>query len=266
MAASLSLAAVCVVAVLGLLRLVQQSRGARAESRRTLDPVPIALAATPFLIVGFQAYGGEGFYRASLFALPWLAYLGAAVCAPRGGSSRRPARESFPTHGLTAVAGSLMLLAYFGPGAAKLHIAPSDVAAEVWYERNAPEGSVRAFYTPNAPLSLSKYYASKKILPTGQPALSSLPEFDHRLHRLLGPVNVIRIRQLLLEQSATERFFMISPSQEKYAELYGLMPSRSAPALTAAFLRSPDFQVVFRDGDAYVFKLVPRRGERPAPA
>ena len=116
-AASLSLAAVCAVAVLGLLRLVQQSRGARPESRRTLDPVPIALAATPFLIVGFQAYGGEGFYRASLFALPWLAYLWGAVCAPRGGSSRRPARESFRLIGVTAVAGSLMLLAYFGPAA-----------------------------------------------------------------------------------------------------------------------------------------------------
>ncbi len=263
-AARLSLVGVCVIAVLGLLRLIQRSRDARPESRRTLDPVPIALAAAPFLIVGFQAYGGEGILRATLFALPWLAVLAAEGCAPRGGPSRRPARHSFRLIGVTAVVGSLMLLAYFGPELQN-RFTRSDVAAEVWYERNAPEGSLRAFYTPHAPLSLSKYYASKRFIPTGQPALSSLPEFDDRLHRLLGPVDVIRIRQLLLEQSATERYFMISPSQEKYAAYYGLMPARSAPALTAAFLRSPDFQVAFRDGDAYVFKLVPRREERPAP-
>jgi hypothetical protein len=136
----------------------------------------------------------------------------------------------------------------------------------VWYERNAPEGSVRAFYTPHAPLSMTKYYASKRILPNGQPALSSLPEFDHRLHGLLGPVDVIRIRQLLLESSATERYFMITPSQEKYAELYGYMLPQSAATLTAAFLRSPDFEVAFHDGDAYVFKLVPRQEDAPPPA
>ena len=227
--------------------------------------MPIALAVAPFLIVGFQAYGGEGFLRASLFALPWLALLAAEGCAPRGGPSRRPARHSFRLIGVTAVVGSLMLLAYFG-SELRDHFTQSDVAAEVWYEREAPKGSVRAFYTPHAPLQLSKYYAPKKLLPDGQPALSSLPEFDHRLHRLLGPFYAIRIRQLLLERPATERYFMITPSQEKYAELYGFMPSRSAPALTAAFLRSPDFEVAFHDGDSYVFKLVPRRGERPARA
>jgi hypothetical protein len=265
MAARLSLAVVCVIALLGLLRVVQQSRSARPESRRTVDPVPIALAAMPFLVAGFQAYGGEGVLRASLFALPWLALLAAEACAPRGGPSRRPARHSLRLIGVTAVVGSLMLLAYFGPEL-QYRFTRSDVAAEAWYERNAPEGSFRAFYAPNVPLSLSKYYRSKKILPPARPALPSQPEFDHRLHGILGPVDVIRIRQLLLEQSATERYFMMTPSQERYAELYGFMSPQSGPALTAAFLRSPDFEVAFHDGDAYVFKLVPRRGERPARA
>jgi O-antigen/teichoic acid export membrane protein len=264
-AARLSLVLVCVVAVLGLIRLVQRSRAARPERRRRVDPVPIALAAAPFLIVGFQTYGGEGFLRASLFALPWLALLAAEGCAPRGGPSRRPSRHSFRLIGVTAVVGSLMLLAYFGPELQN-RFTRSDVAAEVWYERNAPEGSLRAFYTPHAPLSMTKYYASKRMLPTGQPALSSLPEFDHRLHGLLGPVDVVRIRELLLESSATERYFMITPSQEKYAELYGYMLPQSAASLTAAFLRSPDFEVAFHDGDAYVFKLVPRPEDAPPPA
>ena len=85
---------VFVLAAFGVVRLIQQTRAARFESRRYLDPVPIALAATPMIVVWLQSYGGEGILRASLFALPWLAVLGAEICAPRaaprGGARPRP--------------------------------------------------------------------------------------------------------------------------------------------------------------------------------
>ena len=52
----------------------------------------------------------------------------------------------------------------------------------------------------------------------------------------------------------------------EYAGLYVMMPPQSAATLTAALLRSPDFEVAFHDRDAYVFKLVPRREDAPPPA
>ncbi len=105
---------VFVLAAFGVVRLIQQTRAARFESRRYLDPVPIALAATPMIVVWLQSYGGEGILRASLFALPWLAVLGAEISAPRGGPSRRRATETWRLIGVTSLVGCLMLLAYFG--------------------------------------------------------------------------------------------------------------------------------------------------------
>lgn len=255
----LLLLGVFVIAAFGAVRLIQQTRGVRPENRRLLDPVPIALAVTPMLVVWLQSYGGEGILRASLFALPWLALLGAEICGPRGGPSRRPARECFRLVGVTALVSALMLTAYFGTEK-RNHVTPADVAASTWYETNAPAGSVRAFYAPNAPLALTANYSTKRFYPDPSPALSSLPEYRHHL---LGPVDVVRLRAMLLDMGdkSAQRYFIISPSQEAYADLYGLLEPGSAPRLVEALKRSPDFTQVFHDGEAYVFQLVPREAE-----
>ena len=146
-----------------------------------------------------------------------------------------------------------MLLAYFGTEM-RSYVQRSDVAASAWFEERAPAGSFRAYMAPNFPLSMTANYATKRIFPDPEPALTALPEFQHRL---FGPVDVVRIRQLLLEHEAPERYFVISPSQENYADLYKLLPPGSVQRLIEVMLASPDFQLAFRDGDAYVFRLVP---------
>ena len=64
-----------------------------------------------------------------------------------------------------------------------------------------------------------------------------------------------------MSAKSAQRYFMISPSQAAYADLYGLHASRGRRSGLTALLRSPDFRQVFHDGDAYVFKLVPREAE-----
>ena len=155
-----------------------------------------------------------------------------------------------------------MLLAYFGTEM-RSYVQRSDVAASAWFEERAPTGSFRAYLAPSFPLSMTANYATKRIFPDPKPALTALPEFQHKLY---GPVNVLRIRQLLLEHEAPERYFVVSPSMENYAELYDLLPPGSVDRLIDSLLVSPDFQLAFRDGDAYVFKLVPRRETPPEPA
>jgi O-antigen/teichoic acid export membrane protein len=241
------------LAAFGIVRLFRLALGARPQSRRPFDPVPVALAAAPIMVVGLQSYGGEGVLRASLFALPWLAALGAESCTPRVGPSRRSARECWRLIGVSAAVGTLMLLAYFGPEK-RNHVTPADVAVSTWYEQNAPVGSVRAFLAPNAPLGLTANYASKRFYPDPEPSLTSLPAF--RLHSL-GPDDVPRIRALLLRQQGTERYFVISPSQENYSSLFKLLAPGSAQRLTLALRTSPYFQTVDHAGSAYVFRLVP---------
>ena len=193
--------------------------------------MPIALAAAPILIVGFQSYGGEGIIRASLFALPWLAALGAEICAPRSGPSRRSVAECGRLIGVSALVGTLMLVAYFGTEK-RSYVTPSDVAVAEWYEQNAPVGSARAFLAPNAPVGLTADYAAKRFLPDLNPSLTSLAAFAHSL----GPADVPRLRALLLSDEGPERYFLISPSQVAYTDLYALLPPGSAERLTNALL------------------------------
>jgi hypothetical protein len=253
---------VFVLAAFGVLRLIQQTRAARFENRRYLDPVPIALAVTPMIVVWLQSYGGEGILRASLFALPWLAVLTAEICAPRGGPSRRRATETWRLIGVSSLVGCLMLLAYFGTEM-RSYVQRSDVAASAWFEERAPAGSFRAYMASNFPLSMTANYATKRIFPDPEPALTAIPEFQHRM---FGPVDALRIRQLLLEHDAPERYFVISPSQENYAALYKLFPPGAAQRLIEVMLASPDFELAFQSGDAYVFRLIPREREPAGPA
>ena len=89
--ANLSRAAILLTMILAL------AGGLRRLRAGHWDLVPATLAIAPFLVLGFQSYDGEGPLRAYLFALPWLAFFGAAACAPgdraRGLVARSGARS-----------------------------------------------------------------------------------------------------------------------------------------------------------------------------
>ncbi len=86
------------LAGLGALRLRRAGR---------LDPRLVVLAGAPFLAVPVQSYGGEMLMRATLFALPFVSYLAAAMLLPRP-----DARAIGPAgrRGVWALAGVLAVL------------------------------------------------------------------------------------------------------------------------------------------------------------
>ncbi|HVG75551.1 MAG TPA: glycosyltransferase, partial [Thermoleophilaceae bacterium] len=111
--------------------------GLRMMRRRQSVDVPACLVVAPLLVAVLQRYGGEGAYRAYLFALPWLAFFAASACLRL---PRRRGRLRMSRRPLALAAGALsasMLFAYFGYELAN-HISPAEVHAQQWYERHAP--------------------------------------------------------------------------------------------------------------------------------
>jgi hypothetical protein len=254
--ASLSLYAPAVVMALMLGLALLGALRRRREGRRNL--VLGCLIAAPVAVVVFQSYGGEGPYRAYLFALPWLAFLAATACVSRqhhaGPVRMRPGRLLLAT----ATVGACLLVAYFGQELVN-HIPSADVQAATWYELHAPAGSLRIDLAPNAPDRLTARYPLVSL--ADPPTLLTLREFTgHRLGARDLPHLEAYIRRH--EPYANRRgdhpvYVVLTQGQENYGRLNGLIPAGSVAGLTAALKRSPDFRLVFSRPTAWIFHYVP---------
>jgi hypothetical protein len=143
-----------VMGLIGVLAIIGAVRRIRQGKR---DLAAACLIAAPVLGAGLQSYGGEGGYRAFLFALPWLAFFAAAACA-RGPSQSPVVRIGFRrVLAATSAVGVCLLFAYFGQELVN-RISPDDVRAATWYELHAPPGSVRLNLAPVSPDRLTPRY------------------------------------------------------------------------------------------------------------
>ncbi len=215
------------------------------------DLVPICLIGAPLLGVGAQSYGGEGPYRAYLFALPWVGFLAALACA-RWPVTGRPMRISLPRVLVVApAAGVFLLFACFGQELAN-RISPDDVRAETWYEQHAPAGSLRIDLAPNAPDRLTPRYPLVSLRDPS--ALLDQPGFiGHRL----GTADIPRLERLIRQQRAVRAYVVVSRGQEDYGRLNGLLPKGSVTSLVGALERSGAFRLVYQRPTAWVFEYVP---------
>jgi GT2 family glycosyltransferase len=237
-----------VIGLMTLLALIGMARRLRVGQR---DLVPVCLIVAPAVCVAFQSYGGEGAYRAYLFALPWLAFFAAAACT-RAPSPDRPAPLGFARLlAATAAVGESLLFGYFGQDLAN-RIRPDDVRAAVWYEEHAPAGSVRLNLAPTAPDRLTARYPKVSL---GDPsALLLRPEFTG--HRL-GAGDVPRLERLVEAQRARRIFLVLTRGQEDYALLNGLAPDGSVTSLVRALGSSTRFRLVYRRPTAWIFEYAP---------
>jgi hypothetical protein len=240
-----------VVIVVVLVALAAVGSWSSIRARRG-EIVVAALAVVPVVPAALQSYGGEGYLRALLFALPWLAFLAAGACLRvRHDAS---ARTSWWRLGSIAGAGAvllpLLLLGYFGQETVA-YMSRSDVAVNRWYLAHAPAGSVVSFVAGNSPARLDARYASMEV-GDGATTVTDLPGMDGRA---LRPSDVTRIADLLASQHGTARYLVSSPSQTRFLAYYGVVPRGWVANLDDALARSPRFEVVYRDGAAMVFRL-----------
>jgi GT2 family glycosyltransferase len=212
------------------------------------------LVLAPVAVVAVQSYGGEGPYRAYLFALPWLSLLATFACASRSPSSAGDPRIRLaPLLGSTVAVAMCLLFAAFGQELIN-RVPANDVRASLWYERHAPAGSMRIVLAPNAPERLTARYPEVDL---SDPS-SLMEDFRFTGHRL-GERDVPHLIQLIEQQRARPAYVVLSALQESYGRMQGLVPPGSLNGLVAALKRSPEFRVVYRVPTVWIFKYVPTR-------
>jgi hypothetical protein len=212
------------------------------------------LVLAPVAVVAVQSYGGEGPYRAYLFALPWLSLLATFACAGRSPSpAGDPRIRLAPLLGSTVAVATCLLFAAFGQELIN-RVPANDVRASLWYERHAPAGSMRIVLAPNAPERLTARYPEVDL--SDPSSLMEDPQFTG--HRL-GERDVPHLIQLIALQRARPAYVVLSALQESYGRMQGLVPPGSLSGLVAALKRSPEFRVVYRVPTVWIFKYVPTR-------
>jgi hypothetical protein len=215
------------------------------------------LIIAPAAIDLIQPYGGEGTFRAFLFALPWLSFFAAAACRPeraRAGIARGAStlRLLFVTAAITA----LMLYVFFGLELVN-RIDRDDVRASAWYETHAPPGSMSIYLAPNFPGRLSFRYAS--LYAASGPPSPSLTEEPGFTGHDPGP-GVTRIIDRVFRRNGKSRgFVVLNDSQERYSRLYGLLPSGSFARVERILSDDPAFRLVYRTAGARIWAYRFRR-------
>lgn len=236
-----------VVMLIGLLAGVGTVRAWRG---RRLDLAPVVLAAAPLGLIGLTDFGGEVLFRAFLFAVPFLAYLGALALLPSPDGARRPISWLRGVAVGVAVLVLLpgFLLGYYGKDRMN-YFTPEEVQAATWLYSEAPPDSLIVEGTRNYPSMFLNYERFTFVPIAREPA-------DSRDRLLAHPVPVLAswLSQMRYESS----YLILTRSQKAESDLLGEMPRGALDRVEKALRASPRFRVAYENRDAVVFTLAPR--------
>jgi hypothetical protein len=238
------------VVLMLVLALIGALRRFRAGYR---DVVLASLALAPLAVVLAQSYGGEARLRVYLFALPWLCLLAAAAFIPLRRTPLRGGLRSWRLALASGAAAVCLLFSYFGRELAN-RVTADDVEAAVWFEQHAPPNSLLVGVTPSYPRRLTADYA--RVYDR-----ADLTERGEGLRRgRLGPADLPPVERTLRNYGGQRKFLILTPSQERYGRLYGILPAGWLRTLGQALAASPSFRLVFRRERSSIFEYRPRSG------
>jgi hypothetical protein len=221
------------LATTGLVWLMATLGVLRRLRRGQWDVTAAALFVAPFPLLGVQAYGGEMLLRIYLFALPFAAFLAAALIVPT--EVERPS-----IRGAAAVmAVSVVLMAGFVVGRygneRMEYFTPNEVAAVADLYQIAPPGSLLVAATPNLPWKNTRY-EEYRYRPVGDDTL-------------YGHVDeLIATMQLYPGRS----FLILSRSQQAYAEMILGAPPGDWSTFEKSVLGTGRFLVIYQNRDAQI--------------
>lgn len=210
-------------------------------------------------LIAINPYGNEGIFRATLFAIPWMAIL--AMKMPH------PARmvKAFAVRGATTVGVSLCLLALLGTfliatySMDATNVLPRDNVATVDYLMGLPARNafVLTLCSADNPADGVPFALNYTTLTWTQVAQGSPLQ---RLHPTPADARALAARYGVVAsgQGATTTsplYVVWARSSLTYCNAYGL----ESPAQMRAWLRllstSPPWRLVHRDGRTYLFRL-----------
>ena len=203
-----------------------------------LDLEAVTLAAVPFGLMLFQAYGGEILLRVYLFSLPFVAYLVAGLFFPT------PARA-------------------FSPSATRVLAVTLSVLLVVLYVTK--HGNEQADYVSAAELTgLNELYAVAPVGSTLAAISSSSPmryrnleQYRYRLvptEFLFGSADDVLAR---LGDDGSCRYLFLSHSQEATMSLFNGITTAEWQAAESGLTAGGDFQRIFGNADAAIYLATP---------
>ena len=230
---------------IGLLALIGFSRYRRYHDRQARSSwnrlAVLAVAALPAAVA--NSYGGEIVFRVYLFALPFMAVAAAAAFFPT-------AERSWSTAPLALLAVvTILLIGGFSLGnygqEAINYLSPSDVAAAGWLYRTAPRGAELVSVDSNYPYAFVHYDWYDYGFLDASASLSQAV--------LRAPVKTVT---RVMADSSGPAYLILTDSQSAAVRLDGIWPPGSYERVTHALLTSPNFKLVYRNGDAMILQLV----------
>jgi hypothetical protein len=217
--------------------------GIRRWRNGKLDLSVAILAVSPFLILPFQAYGGEMLFRVYYFSLPFMAWFAAALFFPRP-----TAAASWGTMLLAVIVscGLLtgLLVAYYGNERMN-NFSQDELAGAEYLYAHAPEGALVLTADLNTPIRYRNY---EKLF------LISLTDEGY-IPGALGTPQVNDVAVLMDYGMQREAYFFVTRSQKEYIELFSLMPQGWLDRLEADLVNVPTFELIFSNRDAKLFLL-----------
>ena len=156
-----------------------------------------------------------------------------------------------PIVAVAAVTTPCLLLAYFGYEKAN-YFTGSDVAAARWWEQHAPRHSALGLVAQNFPSRLTGRYASARI----SEAAPALTDEGGVLYRAIRRSDLRQIVRMLDGVGGRNRYLAITPSQERFSDLWGLLPPGSFARLRYLLAHSPQFRIVYSNGQAEIYKVI----------
>jgi glycosyltransferase involved in cell wall biosynthesis len=229
---------------IGVLALIGFWRYRRYHDRRARSSwnrlAVLAVAALPAAVA--NSYGGEIIFRVYLFALPFMAVAAAAAFFPTAERSWSTA----PVALLTVV--TIMLIGGFSLGnygqEAINHLSPNEVAAASWLYRTAPRGAELISVDSNYPYAFVHYdwYDYGFLDATASSSRTVLR----------APVKTVT---RVMADSSGPAYLILTDSQSAAVRLDAIWAPGAYERVTHALLTSPNFKLVYRNGDAMILQL-----------
>jgi hypothetical protein len=202
--------------------------------------VVLALAPAPLLLA--TSYGGEIVFRLYFYALPFLAYFGAALFFPSAAKARSPA--SFLLLWPVIVALVIGFVLANNGKDRQYRFTQAEVEAAAWLYEHAVPGSLLVEGARNYP-SQFRNYENFVYVPLSEEPPEARAEVIERPEQVL-------FRWL---SGYEHGFVIITRSQRAAVEDLGIMPKGALDAIEQALLASPLFRLAYKSADASVFEI-----------
>lgn len=227
------------------------SLGAWVALRRSRRYRPAAaLAVAPIPLLALQTYGGEMLLRVQLFALPFTAFLAAALLVGDRTQGRVGAPRRLSVMAACLVLSALFLVARYGNEKFDYFTRAELAAVKRLYALARP-GSTLVAGTGDLPWKYRDYERHAYRSVVDMPAWSRAAQSSRRLTPLLEDV------EQTMRSSHPPAYLIVSRSERAQVDQLGYGRPGSLARFEAAANASPRFRVVFRNADATIFMLAP---------